>query len=56
MMLTLGMKIRFNDPMLDDVIGIATLVDWDEEYFYFSHEESPATFKVKREGFNIEQV
>lgn len=36
---------------------IAKFVDWDDEYFYFKHEWSPAVFKIKKEEvkcFNIE--
>lgn len=27
----------------------AKFVEWDDEYFYFKHEWSPAVFKIKKE-------
>lgn len=27
----------------------AKFVEWDNEYFYFKHEWSPAVFKIKKE-------
>ena len=40
-----GDTVRFKPP-----IGLATLVEYDDEYCYFKHDYSPAIFRITKEA------